>query len=428
MKNFFSAVQGKFDSGFEGRYLGNILEQISEFRPEIMYPFFEYAGLKYKRSSKKNSVSLETEHRYLKMKQSARDSKSRQADLLVRYADSEKEAQILVEIKINDHFQKEQLEDYCEWLSHANQKDENVLRAVLVLTAFPLRGEVSKKLQNYVAEGLNIKHVYLSKYADDVRCLDAGSDLVTMFLDYLIGEGYAMYQTLSIINKTADDVNKYRANEYENDYAALLSFMVLNFLPHASGLGRVSTSMKVSNGPLVFSKIVQNWQMISERFAGYLRMSRTATVRYFPEQGAKSWVENIDMLSPDSIFFIRRDVRRSKLWGRYWLTAQCLLKNAVNGPSSKEDVKIEWGQVIQIRRGGSSHESKAGDIIECLLYALVISENKQIGGSVVPLSDGIRDKVLYDSELFIEKLSSILKGVMDQKGVRKVIPDGGSFL
>src|SRR5690606_12885168 len=204
--------------------------------------------------------------------------KARRADLLIESDFNEKTTRILVEIKIKDGFLDGQIDDYCDWVSVSNENED---RGVLIVTAYPLSEDAAKNVEFHRKNNKNIRHIYLSEYNRDIKRLGLNSDLVTMFTDYLSDEGYAMYQALSVVYSDQDPVS---AKEHEKDYDSLLSFMVLNFLPHASGRGRVSTSMKIANGPLVFSKIVQNWQIVSDRFARNVGMKRRPTIRYFPEQ------------------------------------------------------------------------------------------------------------------------------------------------
>jgi hypothetical protein len=184
--------------------------------------------------------------------------------------------------------------------------------------------------------------------------------------------------------------------EGNGDYEALLSFMALAFLPPESGKGKVASAKKIARGPSVFGHIIQNWQLISYRFADlYLNVGRRPTIRYFPEQKSNSKKEYSGKISPTAILDERRNVRLSKDGGRFWLTADVAVKDGI---------RAEWGQVIQVTLGKSEDAAE----VKCTLYALIREGAYQLGGKVIHLPNGIESRDLYTPEKFLEKLYELM--------------------
>lgn len=378
MKNFFSAIQGKFDAKYHGRYLGNIIEQIAAMRRDVVYPLIKVAPLEHGRWPLSSVQNVDAESLYLSEDHRIND---RRADLLITLESNVRTARILIEIKMHDQFLKGQLEDYVQWV-RGRDADAADDRAVVVLTAFPLSEVENAYLR---ANRAFIKHMYLSEFMEALIPREAGSELISLFADYLREEGYAMYQLLN-------------AKEDMADLNALRSFFVLNFLPHQSGHSRVASSQKVARGPIVFSNLIQNWQLVSDRLASLnLKLGRRPTVRYFPQQAQREGGQP-KIIEGDGLFAIRRQVRLSKEWGRYWLTADCICR----GEESAESIRIEWGQIIEIHHGDSRKSDEP--LIDCAIYAMVRKGAKQLGGSIRSIEKGIENPLLYSVEPFMKAL------------------------
>lgn len=383
MANFFSAIQNKFKAGFHGRYVAHVIEQIAEFHPQIVLPLLlaarnaGKADLSFKPSKTKLLSSIEsvtTEVDFLNRK--LNDENDRRADMEIMVSIDGKQARVLIEIKMFDSFLDNQLKDYIDWANSSNEVDG--YRRVVVLTAYPL----SKDEMNLIADANRICHMYLS---DLVERLDDGidSELVALFKKYMYEEGYAMYKL------EADS----------DDYKAFLSFMVLAFLPHLSGKGRVVSGKKIAGGPVVFANLVQNWQLISERLSSALGFKQMPTVRYFPEQ-CSSETNAVQLSTEDGIFLKRRGVRKSKTGGRYWLTAEKVFPDSTN-------LRVEWGQVIQI--------SDSEDGIKCGLYAFVRRGLQELSYEGIEwLNGGITDSLLYSPELLLRRIQSLVDGVVSK--------------
>lgn len=385
--NFFSAIQGKFKADFHGRYLGNILEHIAEKRMEIIEPLFRYAPLENKRKWTMKTVNgVSTEVAYLSNESHQKYEKEgvdRRADLAIELDDGKKTGRILVEIKVKDSFLHGQLEEYVGW---AQERSEIEDRAVVLLTAFPLKEEEREYIEK---KSPYVCHLYLSEFTDRLRSIVKDSELVTLFVDYLCQEGYAMFQLPSKSHQGDD-----------TDYDALLSFLVLTFLPHESGKGKVSTAKKIMRGPSVFGSLVQNWQQVSDRLADLkLGAGRRPTIRYFPEQGIASYREGPIEFDDATLLIIRKQIRKNKKWGRFWLTADTVLDDGV---------RIEWGQILEVQQG------RREDDIDCFLYVLIKKGGVQYSGKFIHLEDGIRNQDLYSVEIFMEKILNLLSQVKNQ--------------
>lgn len=381
MKNFFSAVQGKFDAKYHGRYLGNIIEQIAAMRMEVIKPLLEVASTQ-NRWTLKTVQEVTAESAYLTNENREQD---RRADLEIVLDSGGRTGSVLVEIKVKDGFLDGQLDEYINWAKGRSKTED---RAIVVLSAFPLTIDAKKKI------GENSKFIsciYISEFMDKLRSGANDSELISLFYDYLCEEGYAMYQLQP------------RGESDEADYNALSSFMVLTFLPHNSGKGKVASAKKIARGPVVFSNIIQNWQLVSDRFrAVYLTNKKRPTIRYFPEQAVGSSSTDISLLNDNSIFSERKRVRSEKFWGRYWLVSDIVLDGVKN-------LRLEWGQILQIQKGKDDEE-----IIQCKIFVCIRKGQKQISGKIVSLKDGVKNQKLYGIESFMGELLILARKIKAQ--------------
>jgi len=146
---------------------------------------------------------------------------------------------------------------------------------------------------------------------------------------------------------------------------------------------------------------VQNWQQVSDRLADIkLGAGRRPTIRYWPEQATSTDADTSEhSIDDQSILSLRKGTRSNKLWGRYWLTADTVLE---------DNVRIEWGQLLEVHRGEREND------IDCSLYVLIQKGGTQFAGKLVPLKNGIRNQLLYNSGDFMEELISILLGVRNR--------------
>lgn len=402
MKNFFSAIQGKFDAKYHGRYLGNIIEQIAAMRPDVVHPLVKSAPMGSGRWPLSSVQRVDSESLYLDGDQRIND---RRADLQITLETQERVGRILVEVKMHDKFLEGQLQDYVTWARNRRPEDADD-RAVIVLTAFPLTGEEDEYIRTNRGY---IKHMYLSDLVEALKPLESESELISLFANYLQEEGYAMYQLSS-------------GKEDAGDLEALRSFLVLNFLPHQSGHSKVASSKKVARGPIVFSNLVQNWQTVSDRLARTsLKLNRRPTVRYFPQQFQRDSDRLGTTLQDSDLFEARRQVRLAKDWGRYWLTADCICRDG----DSEDSLRIEWGQIIEIHHGETRKSHKHA--IDCSVYALVRQGARQLGGSLHSLEHGIEDPLLYRVESFMEMLmhqiqQAAANACKTEPGIASVLP------
>lgn len=390
MTNFFLEIQHKFKEKYEGRYLADILEAIAITHPEVVHPIIEKAPLKKKNGHKKPEISVLKE--FLYQKNPGSDDDKKRADLRIQIDSS---AEIVIEIKIDDGFLDGQIEKYIKWARKREENGED--RAVVILTAHPLDLRIKDIIDQNKAF---VCHMYISDFSERLKNLGLNSELIQIFIGYLSDKGYSMYKL------PADDTS---------DYKSLLSFMVLNFLPHNPGHNKVATIERIANGPIIFSSIVKNWQIVSHRLAAKYK-KRVPTIRYFPEQGIA--IANHDEpqtpsypLSSENMLSTRRKMREGKTWGRYWFTADFTFKH--------EDIEyyLEWGQILEIK----INDNKSGEEpIKCGLYALIRKGTvNQISHSNVHwLDNGVRDKSLYEPEEFINLLNDLINKLEKKSGIR----------
>lgn len=374
MGNFFSDIQGKFSAKFDGRYLGHILEHVASVRPEVLHPILKAAPFKQPVNLK--AISIENafaESRY---------SETRQADLeieLVGKGENASRARILVEIKMNDGFLSGQLDAYLKWV---NERDDMAGdRAVVVLTAYPI-GDDERELIN--ANSSCIQHMYLSDFMSGQKSSLNESELFNFFKTYLTEEGFVMHE----LN--------------DADYDALLSYFVFNFLPHASGHGKVAKAEKIATGPATFAKVVQNWQLVSDRLATTKLKSRIRpTVRYVPQQSQSHFDIAFDLEESD-LLAARRNIRSIKNWGRYWFVADYVL-------NANDQLRVEWGQVIEIQKGNETEPKTMG----CWIYAFIRKGTHQIAAKKKSFKDfkSIQSKSLNHPEKFMDELFELVEEV-----------------
>lgn len=392
MANFFSAVQGKFTAKFHGRYLGQILEQIAAFKPEVLTPIIQRAAWNRSLQAAENPIKWNaryvetalTEAQYL----ATTSDVERRADLEIVFNKNDQYARLIVEIKMRDSFLENQLEDYVNWAKN-NKEGED--RCVVVLTAFPISTAEAKFISDHKH---CIRQMYLSDLHAGLEVAESKSELIQLFRQYLLEEGYAMF-TMSF-------------DEHQDaDYQSFVSFMVMNFLPHVAGFGKNAAAKKVSRGPEVFSHLIKNWQLVSDRLADtHLAAIVRPTIRYFPEQLFDVKAGQLDRgnLVSSELLKNRIDTRRHKASGRYWLTADIVL-------DSESKVRLEWGQIFQIEKSDKVKVDHAP--LQCFLYALVRIGERQVGVSMLPAID-IKNPALYEPESFMKLLLNCIEQAVQQ--------------
>ncbi len=305
--------------------------------------------------------------------------KDRRADLEIECTNKDDALiRILVEIKINDQFLDGQLKAYIDWVKKRRDLED---RAVVVLTAFPL----SELEQDRIRKNSDfITHMYLSDFLRNQKSSLNNSELFNFFKTYLTEEGFVMHELEG------------------KDFDALLSYFVLNFLPHAAGHGRVAKAEKISTGPATFAKVVQNWQLVSDRLATIkLKSKIRPTVRYIPQQSQSTFDDSIE-LEESNLLDSRRGIRRIKNWGRYWFVADCVL-------FAQTQLRIEWGQVIEIQKGNEAESKTMG----CWIYAFVRKGTHQIAAKKKVFKDfkTIQINTLNYPEKFMDELFGLAEEV-----------------
>lgn len=171
MSSLFTGIQSWFKSGNHGRYLGLILNEIGNRKPEPLLAFVAKA-CKISRATLKGAT-FHPEYSF-------KGSKGiRRADLAIFLKGEEILPAILIEIKYHDKPLKEtetkpaQLEDYVFW------KDEHPDRKVLILSRelFCAEGCITRRWGDLARE--------LRPYCDK-------SDLIAMLVTYLEEQGNVM--------------------------------------------------------------------------------------------------------------------------------------------------------------------------------------------------------------------------------------------
>jgi len=380
--SFFSDIQGKFKEGYEGRYFGHIFEVTSRYDDRVAVPFvklLEKRVLLDKISIKGLTYCFDSEYVY---KEKALNDSARRSDLILNiYQNGVLQQSVLIEIKVNDSLTNGQLRDYIDWC-----KKNSAKRKLIVLTAHSL----SSIDQKIIDEAKDVAtNLYFTDYATELASFSKASDkspYIEMLLDYFKEEGYMMYDLLE--NKDS----KF------SDLEAFKSFLVLNFLPHASGWGKVAARNKVSNGPTVFSKLIHNWQLVSAYIKNENYPDQTSpSIRYYPQQQFTN-AQNISNFS-DNLAIDAIKYRKNKQAGRYYFDSQINIDN---------QTILVFGQVIQISKGQKEIENK----LKCGLYAMFFERglrSKGIGKSKeVWLRDGLEDPQLYNVGKFAEIIKKLI--------------------
>ena len=386
---FFSDIQGKFKEQYTGRYFGHIIELVGGYSRQLIYPFLP-KGQKMDRGDR---YELTPELSYIEDAHDANTDISRRCDLAIRIykSDGTLKFYILVEIKAQDRSTDNQLSDYVNWC----RADESV-RSLVVLTVNPLESDESIIVNNNSSIA---RHMYVTEYVDLIaQSATDGLEYKKMVLDYFQEEGYIMNE----LSPTERD--------------AFLHFMTTTFLPHKHGWGRnsdenrtgIRTSKEnVKNGPIAFAKIVQNWQLISQRLSSIVSLKQAPTVRYLPEQVYKSDCKHSSSLDIEEDFFlVHRDMQDSRLFGRMWLTADGDLG---------EGIKLEWGQIIQIENGKGNSAAP----ISIFVYALIRKKgvSTSLGQYKIKLDDGMDNPIYYKIDKFLECIQKVVREAAKRGGL-----------
>ena len=319
---FFSEFQSKFPATYSGQYVEAIIKSIANARisngeklPKILLPFFSHLKINVRNIIE---LSIESESSF------SGSSQERRADLLVRFElTNGRTGAIFIEIKVDDKIigsknpgENDQLDDYLTAIN-SNKMMDNYF---ILLTAYPIEKNYLNKLKNFNQQA---SHLYIGDYGRNFSGID---DLSAegMFYSYLIEKGYAMF--------VPNDDDK-------NDF---LSFMIMNFLRHQSGHGRAVSDRKISNGPIVFSKLVKNWQLISYRLNACIKSNGVPAIRYLPEQIVKAKIE-----PQDTFVGHRMRMREARESGRMWLISEVVVKN---------QTRLSWTVIYSI-----SHREENND-------------------------------------------------------------------
>ena len=274
------------------------------------------------------------------------------------------QGKIFIEIKAEDEIIKskfetgnDQLDDYLEKI---NDQNENYF---LLLTAHPIPAEHSKKIHE---KGRKSKHLYFSEYAALLPKIKGESEkslsIESLFTQFLIEKGYIMYQP---------------DTDSQKDF---LSFMALNFLEHQHGHGRVVSQRKISNGPIVFSKLVSNWQLISSRVNSLLARKGPPAIRYLPEQCTRNTFTDYEITDKKTYTGHRIAMRKARMQGRMWISAEVVIDDPMrlgwsviysiqNGTKGLNGVEaIMCKHIVSIRTHNSIHHEEIGEDMDFATY------------------------------------------------------------
>jgi hypothetical protein len=222
LASFFGAIQRWFKADLYGRHLGLILQEVGNRRPETLTSFISDVFSIPRRDLR--NARFQAEYSF--------DGKRgrRRADLAI-FREDEDEPIVLVEIKYHDKPLPEteskpaQLIDYQAWRNQ-NKDDRHVLL-------------LSREL--YRAEDIEVRR--WDALTHHLRPFTEASDLIDMLVKYLEEEGNAM-----------QDINGRALTRY-------LKRFLCNGKPGANNL----------NGPVEFSNLLKNMQLISGYFHGHFK-------------------------------------------------------------------------------------------------------------------------------------------------------------
>lgn len=300
---------GRYDPA--GRYLAFVIKAVADQNEAFLPTLF---GIK-----KNTKWSCDTEYCF-------HDGK-RRADLAI-YEDGSEEPAYLVEIKVwdnkdNDHTHG-QFNDYKEWAGIGN------MPKVFIISPF---GLADAQMQAISDSRKALKLIDLSSVA-----FDSNSELVTLFVEYLMEAGY-------IMKKLEDS----RASAFTH-------FLISAFLPHRHGLGNnaKTSAERVEEGPLVFADIVSNFQLFAQTFPS---TQRKPTVQYSFEQSLKTSRRPKKDVVPTEYIFKRGDgekdsnifspQRQLKVGGKLLIFAYC--------PLESQSGYLEIGIWIEIVKGNEDN-------------------------------------------------------------------------
>lgn len=399
--NIFSEFQSKFPSKYSGQYIQEIIKSIGIFEldsidkgvPTIIQPFFKALNISI---TSVTDLSIESEIHF------PGKNHDRRVDLAVKFINGGKKiVSIFIEIKVDDNIIKaregfkyvenaDQLDDYISWL----EKDADEDRYFILFTAHPIKESEKIRLQNVKA-----KHLYFGSYSNDLLNLKNRSpdSMSAIFLNYLKEEGYVMYKP-ELTDK--DD---------------FLSFMTLNFLQSKSGHGRIVSARKITNGPVVFSKLVNNWQLISRRINAKLKSRGAPAIRYLPEQVTSSPPLNPDLTS--NFTDHRLKMRKRREFGRMWLISEvvvhdksriswCLVYSISNRVEKDEASQISCQIIVGFRTGATIHCECVGKISTFEKYSLKNAED--IESEIIALLRDLNEKSNLDNIFEADSKSEVI--------------------
>lgn len=173
MTTFFTKIQSYFAAGYDGRYLGLILEELSELHPEILCEFV-YTKCRIPDSHKFTSPSFKTEFIY-KYKDGG-NIPERIADLAIFEDDIPK---VLIEIKFHDHEIPDPKEEESQFQSYVKWAGVDPTRRAMVISLNPL-------------DTKGMEPAYWSDFAEHLKAYEVKSELATLLRKYLQAKKIAL--------------------------------------------------------------------------------------------------------------------------------------------------------------------------------------------------------------------------------------------
>lgn len=354
---FFNDIKSLFKVDPAGRYLAFVIKAVADQNKDFLPTLL---GI-----NKKLKLTCTTEYFF--------PGGDRRADLAI-YEDGNDDPMYLVEVKVRDNKDNDhtrgQFVDYQNCVSAGN-----VLK-VFVISPF---GLPDTQLQSIKDSKKSLELIDLSVVASE---LSSESELVQLFVEYLKDAGYIM-----------KNIDNSRASAFTH-------FLISAFLPHRHGLGGEvkNSAERVSEGPLVFTDIVSNFQLLVQTFPS---KPKKPTVQYQFIQALKATIiQKNDDDSTKYIFKVKGDEeitkkfipsRKNKAGGKLLIYAECPLVDGIylsvgiwiqidNEKNNNEAVlnPVTYGTYVEVCKGSENIAYVQADLtVHNLEFPMILSSQHE---------------------------------------------------
>ncbi len=323
----------------------------------------------------------------------------RRADLAI-YEDGGVEPTYLVEVKVRDNKDSNhtcgQFKEYQKWAGNGN------VPKVFVISPFGLPDTQMQLILN------SRKALKLIDLTDVASKLKPEYGLAKLFVEYLKDAGYIM-------------------KEIKNERAsAFTHFLIGAFLPHRHGLGGgvKNSAERVSEGPLVFSDIVSNFQLLVQTFPS---KPKKPTVQYVFNQALKAtrvqnnggdptYIFKLPEGGEDTKFSPSRDL---KVGGKLLIFAYCPLGDStylqigiwieIDNSKDNNRVPVTYGAYAEVYKNDEQFAYSHADLkVRNLEFPVLLSSQQEAIKEFKNLAKSLVDDLKKNKQELVDKVTERL--------------------